>query len=106
MNRQQATSISKEVREQVLKRDNDRCVICGSNFNLQIHHCFINRSHGGLGVKENLVTLCCQCHFYADNGRTEQMNAVNNVIYGYMKSKYPYLDIKTLRYRKGNYEQL
>jgi len=101
MTRKQATSISPQVRTQVLDRDK-RCIVCGSNFNLQLHHCFINRSHGGLGVKENLVTLCCQCHFYADNGLNAQKNAINNVIEGYMKVKYPNLDKSVLRYRKGD----
>ena len=101
MTRKEATSISPLVRETVLNRDNKRCVICGSNFNLQLHHCFVNRSHGGLGVKENLVTLCCQCHFYADNGLPKQKIAVDNVIEGYMRSKYPNLDKSILRYRKG-----
>jgi len=104
MTRKEATSISPQVRETVLKRDNHRCIVCGSNFNLQLHHCFVNRSHGGLGVKENLVTLCCQCHFYADNGKAIHKSAIDNVIDGYMKSKYPKLDKSILSYRKENYE--
>lgn len=33
---------------------------------------FINRSQGGLGIPENIVTLCPECHFEEDNGKNSK----------------------------------
>jgi 5-methylcytosine-specific restriction endonuclease McrA len=49
------------LREQVLRRDNWRCQVCGSRQNLQVHHEEL-RSRGGRDTKENLITLCAECH--------------------------------------------
>lgn len=69
---------SKEVRQLILKcdnlwarivklRDQEKCVICGSNFSLQSHHAF--RTKGASTVlrwdTRNGVTLCQGCHFKA-----------------------------------------
>ncbi|NLE23745.1 MAG: HNH endonuclease [Clostridiaceae bacterium] len=58
-NRTKATSIPKKVREEVYARDKG-CIICSSTSNLTIAH-FISRSKSGMGIKENLVTLCILC---------------------------------------------
>ena len=60
-NRSKATDISQSVRNAVLKRDNRRCIFCSSLRGLTIAH-IISRSQGGLGVEENLVTACLNCH--------------------------------------------
>ncbi|MDR1938256.1 MAG: HNH endonuclease [Tannerellaceae bacterium] len=59
----------KEVREIILKRDNYKCVVCGSMENLQIDHiisvyrAFKNRmSIDILNSKGNLQTLCKHCN--------------------------------------------
>ncbi len=46
---------------QVLRRDGWRCQQCGSRTNLQVHHIQL-RSHSGEDAKENLITLCSECH--------------------------------------------
>jgi len=66
-NRTKATSIPKKVREEVYARDKG-CIICSSTSNLTIAH-FISRSKSGMGIKENLVTLCILCHHEMDNGK-------------------------------------
>ena len=66
-NRTKATSIPKKVREEVYARDKG-CIICGSTSNLTIAH-FISRAQSGLGIKENVVTLCILCHHEMDNGK-------------------------------------
>jgi 5-methylcytosine-specific restriction endonuclease McrA len=49
------------LREQVLRRDNWRCQVCGSRQNLQVHHEEL-RSRDGRDTKETLITLCAECH--------------------------------------------
>jgi len=49
------------LRQQVLCRDGWRCQSCGTMSNLEIHHQQF-RSHSGDDCKENLITLCTQCH--------------------------------------------
>lgn len=42
-------------------RDDYKCTICGSSLNLQVHH--INPiKNGGSHSKDNLTTLCLECH--------------------------------------------
>lgn len=50
-----------EKRVQVLERDGYRCVRCGSNDSLDVHH-KVARRHGGAGDLDNLETLCAKCH--------------------------------------------
>lgn len=57
----------KDTRKEIKKRDNNRCIICGSTGALQIMHIFINRAHGGRGCKENGVLGCIKCHRIMDN---------------------------------------
>lgn len=62
-------NLSKEIKEEVLKRDQKECVRCGSTENLNVHH-IIPQSKGGKEKKENLATLCYSCHLKA-HGKTE-----------------------------------
>lgn len=63
-----ACDISPGVRKKVLRRDGERCILCGKRQGLQIAH-YISRARLGLGIPENLVTLCALCHFEYDNGK-------------------------------------
>lgn len=50
----------KELREQVLERDDYHCVYCYSTENLQVHHLtYKNFKHEEL---KDLITLCKSCH--------------------------------------------
>lgn len=81
-----ACKITAVVREIVYQRDNERCIICGSNQGLPNAH-YIPRSQGGLGVEENIVTLCPKCHRQFDNG--SKRKEYGEIIRRYLKSKYP-----------------
>lgn len=81
-----ACKITQVVRELVYQRDNERCIICGSNQGLPNAH-YIPRSQGGLGVEENIVTLCPECHRQFDNG--SKRKEYGEIIRRYLKSKYP-----------------
>ena len=95
-----ACDIPKKVKDRVWERDNQRCIICGSHRAMPNAH-FIPRSKGGLGVEENVVTLCLACHDAYDH--TIERDAIGFVIEEYLKDKYPEWDKTKLIYHKwGN----
>ena len=83
--RSKACEFDEKTRLYIKRRDHNKCVICGNKNNLQIMHIFINRSHGGLGVKENGCLGCIRCHRIIDNpiGRTQ--NAQSKELLAYCK---------------------
>jgi RNA-directed DNA polymerase len=57
------------IREDVLRRDKNRCCLCGSTIELEVHHRVARaewarggRGEGRVNTLENLTTLCHQCH--------------------------------------------
>lgn len=93
-----ACDISKKVKDEVWERDGHRCIICGSYQAMPNAH-YIARSHGGLGIPQNIVTLCHICHFDYDNGKLHK--EYKNIIQAYLKSKYDGWNEQDLIYRKG-----
>lgn len=63
--RTKACAISKKTKERVYKRDNGRCIFCGAPGLPEAH--YIPRSHGGLGIEQNVITACRPCHDKLDN---------------------------------------
>ena len=51
----------REIRQEVLQRDNHQCQVCGKEHSGQVHH-VIPRSQGGTNDFSNLITLCGRCH--------------------------------------------
>jgi 5-methylcytosine-specific restriction endonuclease McrA len=100
MARKQACDITPKVREIVKARDGHKCVYCGTTYSLQLAHIFINRSHSGLGVEQNLTTLCIACHMSLDNGREEKAKPIRDYCEWYLNSRYE-IDLDTLKYKKG-----
>lgn len=98
--RAKACDITKKVKDRVWERDNQRCIRCGTYRAMPNAH-FIPRSKGGLGVEENIVTLCLDCHEAYDH--TTERKAIGAFIEDYLKEKYPEWDKSKLIYRKwGN----
>lgn len=92
-----ATAISKAVKDRVWERDGHCCVYCGSPYaNPEAH--FIPRSLGGLGIEENLLTLCRRCHRRFDE--TSDRLRMRRYFEMYLRSIYPEWDEKKLKYRK------
>lgn len=67
--RTKATSIPPEVKLVVGERDGHRCIMCGrydpsANEGRAEWSCahYIPRSHDGMGIEQNIVTLCPACH--------------------------------------------
>lgn len=68
--RTRACAISKAVKEAVYKRDRGYCVLCGKPGLPEAH--YIPRSRGGLGIEQNIVTLCRPCHNKLDQTTQRQ----------------------------------
>ena len=83
--RSKACEISAKTKEIVWNRDMQRCILCGSRYAMPNAH-FIRRSQGGLGIPENVVTLCLKCHNDFDNGNKRE--EYNDKIEYYLKNKY------------------
>lgn len=93
--RTKATSISQKVAQSVWLRDAGGCVLCGGRGSPTAH--FIARSQGGLGVEQNIVTLCDRCHYSYD--QTTEREQIKGILRGYLKSKYADWDEKKLVYK-------
>lgn len=109
--RSKATDIPMLVKEKVFARDKGRCVVCGNTYNVMPNAHYISRSKGGLGIEENIVTLCTEltvnkCHRKYDFGTKEERKKIGNIIKEYLQSKYPNWNEKELVYKKwSNYDR-
>lgn len=97
-NRAKSCDISKKVKDAVWERDNHRCVLCGKREAMPNAH-YIPRSHGGLGVEQNIVTLCRECHNALDN--STQRTALLGDVKEYLRRKYKEWDETALVYRRS-----
>ena len=97
--RSKACEISPKVKEAVWNRDNHKCIIC--NIPVSVHFAnahYIKRSQGGLGIEQNIVTLCPKCHYEEDFGHNTK--SYEEIIRDYLKSKYENWNEKDLYYNK------
>lgn len=97
--RTKACEIKPDVKTRVYERDGHKCVWCGKyvDKSCACAH-FIPRSHGGLGIDENILTLCSSCHSEFDNGN--HRNEMKTVFERYLKSYYGVLNSDNLIYDK------
>lgn len=65
----------------VAKRDKNRCRVCNSRSNLEIHH-IVKRRDGGGNDMDNLITLCNKCHRHIETGDIE--NAIKKCTRNYL----------------------
>lgn len=63
------TKIQPGVPGKVHERDGGCCIYCGSHEGLHLHH-YVSRGRGGMGIEQNLVTLCWKCHRRLHDGDT------------------------------------
>lgn len=99
--RTKALAISEETKHRVWCRDAGRCVWCGRRgaYVFPEAH-YIPRSKGGLGIPENILTLCRPCHDRFDNGTREQREGMREYFREYLESIYPEWDETKLIYHK------
>ena len=105
--RRKATDIPMSVKKIVFERDKGRCVVCGNCYNVMPNAHYIPRSKGGLGIEENVVTLCTEltknkCHRKYDFGTKEEREKIRLIIKKYLSSKYENWNEDKLIYKKEN----
>lgn len=93
-----ATAIPKSVKDAVYARDGGRCILCGRNNGEPVAH-VIRRSQGGMGIEQNIVTLCPSCHRAFDEGA--QRAELYEHIVAYMIEKYPDWKREKVIYKKN-----
>lgn len=109
MNRRtRALCIPEKVKRAVAKRDgaggHPCCIWCGrpapTEYELAYSNAhYISRAQGGLGIEENILTLCPECHIMYDQGAMRKK--MREWFKAHLKSKYPNWDEEKLIYRKG-----
>lgn len=98
--RSKACDISQEVKKKVWERDHHCCINCGSPYAMPNAH-YISRAHGGLGIEENIVTLCFDCHNNYDNGKSKELkDAIKHKIEARLRHFYPEWSIDLITYKK------
>lgn len=101
--RSKACDIPRNVKERVWERDHHMCIICGCPYAAPNAH-YISRAKGGLGIEENIVTLCTEfgngCHREYDFGTSEVRDELASRIKDYLCSYYPNWNESKLKYNK------
>jgi 5-methylcytosine-specific restriction endonuclease McrA len=98
--RTKATAIKPAVKEKVYERDQHCCVYCGRSVELFFANAhIIPRSAGGLGIEQNIVTLCAYCHLLFD--QTPHRGSMGAILRAYLWQYY-HLDETKLVYTKGD----
>lgn len=95
--RSKATDIPQKVKREVYERDNGLCIFCGKPGMPNAH--VVPRSQGGLGVPQNIVTACSECHrrFDSTTGRKIYLEAAKT----YLRRFYGAQNEGEVVYRKG-----
>lgn len=91
-----AKSISPAVKRAVWERDGGLCVLCHNPGEPNAH--YISRAQGGLGIEENILTLCPKCHRKYDQGVHRVL--IRAQLRAYLKLHYKDWDESKLVYRK------
>jgi 5-methylcytosine-specific restriction endonuclease McrA len=95
--RAKACDITQAVKCKVWERDQERCIFCGNPYAMPNAH-FISRAHGGLGIEENVLTLCNDCHRRYD--QTTDRKQMREFFKSYLQSKYKGWSEENLTYKK------
>lgn len=103
--RSKACDIPSRVKKAVWERDGGMCVVCGNTYNVMPNAHYVPRAKGGLGILENIVTLCTdltknKCHYKFDKGTAQEREEMDLKIVAYLKSKHPNWKKENLIYRR------
>lgn len=94
--RTKACAITQKVKIRVYERDGGQCIFCHRPGLPEAH--IIPRSHGGLGIEENIITVCRICHDRLDNStdRKDMLEYAKS----YLRAKYTAWDEVEKVYKK------
>lgn len=100
-----ARDFSRKAKEQISERDSidgwPCCVFCGLASPAPLawsNAHFVSRARGGLGIPENGLTLCPECHRRYD--QTTARQEMRAFFREYLKEQYPEWNEEELYYRK------
>lgn len=94
--RTKACSISKATKAKVYDRDDGLCIFCHRPGDPVAH--VVPRSHGGLGIEQNIITACAECHRMLDNS-TERQSMLEHAKM-YLLAKYGVWSAEECTYKK------
>ena len=86
MKRKEWSEFDKATREYIKKRDDSKCIFCGSQYSLQIAHIFLSRAQGRNSSEKNGVLLCLKCHMILDNPIGDSQNEKSKTIKKYCEN--------------------
>ena len=105
------TAIPASVKAAVALRDSVHgpatCIICGASGGPHCH--IVRRSQGGMGIEQNIVTLCGPCHYALDEGLylnrlrpfgLKSQQDVKEFVVDYIKGFYPDWTEESVKYHK------
>lgn len=95
--RTKACSIKAAVKKRVEERDGHCCIFCGKYGRGEAH--VISRAHGGLGIEQNLITVCRECHFELDDSLSRPL--MLEIAKNYLRAFYPDWSVDSVIYKKG-----
>lgn len=105
MKRVDALAISQAVKAAVAERDSidgrPCCIWCGRPAPAPLAYSnahYISRAHGGLGIEENILTLCPDCHRLYD--QTAARENMRPILRRYLRERYPDWDENKLTFEK------
>lgn len=103
--RAKACDIPQKVKGIVWERDCHRCVICGMYGYAKPEAHYISRQNGGLGIPENIFTVCTnlspnQCHRRYDSGAAWERDEIRETLRRHFRKHYPEWDEEKLVYKK------
>lgn len=91
------TAIPKHVKTAVWLRDNKRCIVCGQRTDIsQANSHVVRRSRGGMGIEQNIVTHCYECHRKYDSFESLTVK----ITLDYIGRKYPGWNPDRVKYSK------
>ena len=91
-----ATAIPGKIKREVERRDGGLCIFCKRPGRGEAH--FIGRAQGGLGIPENLLTVCRECHERMDNSQARGL--MLQIAEAYLREHYTGWNKEALVYRK------
>lgn len=97
--RTKALEISPKVKRIVWERDK-WCIFCGTPYALPEAH-YIPRSASGLGIEQNIVTLCRDCHRRLD--QTSERPQLLKQVKEHLERHYPNFKDSDRIYKKGEF---